>query len=229
MALSLEQLQDRNLVWNGSDSIVKNQNTQIKSPTGYANLDEILDGGMPNSGVVEINSIFGAGELRIILPGLAKDKDQLLVFISPPAQVNPLALKQQGFCVNRVLVVRPKTHKDALWTTEQCLQSGCCNTVLFWPKEPLTIAQVKRFQYASKATNSRLFSFPNNHIAEALPVELSLTFMPIKTGVKVKINRRKGGWPSDYVNLNMQESWPYFTLGELLPDNVISFPIVKAS
>lgn len=223
----IKQLHHRNLLWYASNRI---QTEQIeKHQTGFTVLDEKLAGGMPTNGVIELLSSPGIGELRLIAPSFKMRQSRFIVFISPPALVNSAALHHLGVDVSQVLVLYPEQHKDALWAVEQCLQSGSCSDVIYWPQQDLTISHIQRFQQASKSGKNRLFYLNSYKTSQAsLPVTLSLTLQAHPQGLKVKINRRKGGWPSDYFIVDMQTTWPYCTIASSPISNVIAFPVDKA-
>jgi len=104
----IDLLTRKHLVWSGRDSLP----VLDPSSSGYASLDEKLDGGLPKTGVVGLSSALGLGELRLLLPTLLSKKN-LNVFINPPGQLSAEFLyHQEGFDLNRVLVLY--THKKMM-------------------------------------------------------------------------------------------------------------------
>ncbi len=78
----IEHLKNKQLIWQGSRTHVE----QDFQPTGFALLDEKLQGGFPKHGVIELQSSSGIGELRLLTPHLRRSLAKgLVVFIHPQA------------------------------------------------------------------------------------------------------------------------------------------------
>ena len=221
----IETLHHQQLVWHGaSKTPVLNHFS-----SGYKELDEKLDGGFPETGVIEIISDMAIGELRLLLPSISQQESKrLITFIAPPGDINAAMMYSNGVEANRLLVITPKDQQEALWAAEQCLKSGACDSVLLWLIQPLEIHQVKRLQLASEQGHARQFVFKNHHQNElSLPVDLSLSLSACDTGLTVKINKRKRGWPCQPFVVDMQKYWPKLTQRtnqtNTLPDNVVAF------
>ena len=223
----IELLQHQELVWQGTTK-VPGQEENLS--TGFGELDQQLDGGFLKTGVTEIQSSSGIGELRLLLPVLqqAVEEQRLVVFISPEGMVMPEALGAFGFDLDKILIVYPKEQKDALWAAEQCLKSGACHSVVMWTKQALEIHQVKRLQVASDTGNCRQFVIRESKTESlSLPFTLSLSLQPHPQGLTAKINKRKRGWPSGSFVINMAKRWPALSVQDA-PDNLLHFPKVKA-
>ena len=136
-------------------------------------------------------------------------------------------LAEQNFDLDKVIIIQPESGKDILWSTEQCLKSGVCHSIVIWHNH-LSVAQVKRLQLAAEQGNGLLFtlrSSPTKHVS--LPVTLGLTLNPAKAGIKIHITKRRGTWPSAAININMQAKWPELCKPEISQRNkakVIDFP-----
>lgn len=219
----IELLERQELVWQGS---AKQQTGQYYA-TGYSELDQQLNGGLP-IGVTEINSMLGIGELRLILPLLRSNmKQQLVVFINPPGINSAQMLLEQGFELDKIILLQPSTTAEALWAAEQCLRSGTCYAVLMWHDGALKVHHIKRLQVACEATSSLQFLFRTKKTDTlALPLDVSLSVTPHKQGLTVRINKRKRGWPSENFLLNMCKAWPHLTLQQA-PSNIVHFPVEK--
>ena len=94
--------------------------------SGYPALDaELTGGGWPRAGLTEIlHDQRGLGELQVLAPALAalsNQENRWVAWIQPPAVPYAPALEQQGINSQRMLMVHPKTHADALWAAEQAL------------------------------------------------------------------------------------------------------------
>jgi len=98
----------------------------------------------------------GLGEVRLLCAALARStkEERLIAWIDPPHLPYAPALAQSGVPIERCLVVRPRTHEDALWSAEQALRSGACGAVLFWPERQsrnIDYAWMRRLQMAAEA------------------------------------------------------------------------------
>lgn len=218
-------LKNKNLVWQGQMHTAAEQ----VCTSGYPELDEWLQGGIPKQGVVAIDTDIGIGELRLLLPyALARQTQQskLLVFIAPPLNINGEMLAEMGFDLSGVLLLTPDSQQDALWAAEQCLKSDCCHTVLSWLTD-LEIHQIKRLQLAAKQGNAVQFIFQKQRNGSlSLPVTMSLSLEPQVKGLRIKMNKRIGSWLHQHLDLDMQRYWPAFKHPEEQQqnNNIIPFP-----
>lgn len=225
MSNLITYLKNKNLVWQGQMQPVSEQ----MCTSGYPELDEWLQGGMPKQGVVAIDTDVGIGEMRLLLPyALTRQTQQnkLLVLISPPLQINGEMLAQLGFDLSQVLLLTPESQQDALWAAEQCLKSDCCHTVLSWLAD-LEIHQIKRLQLAAKQGNAVQFIFQQQHnYSQSLPVTMSLSLHAQPKGLRIKMNKRIGSWLHQHLDLDLQRYWPAFKLPEEQHkhNNIIPFP-----
>lgn len=224
----IEHLKNKRLIWQANQKKpceMLNDNAL----TGYPELDQALQGGFPQQGVVDIDSPLGIGELRLLMPSLKARQNQtnkLLAFVATPMQINAEMLAEYGLTLEQVLVVEPSTADEALWSAEQCLKSGCCHSVLLWHKN-LEIHQVKRLQLAAEKGNCIQFMFRQKHqISLSLPVPLAMKLNAKQQGVKVQITKRRGGWSADPFVVSMHTYWPELSR-QHQPSNVISFPQSK--
>lgn len=224
--MDIIELKNRQLIWQA------NRQPQCDSQlhhTGFTELDAQLGGGFASSGVVEIRSPVGIGELRLLLPYLSQrqQKEQrLLVLIAPPQSVNSEILVEWGFALHQVLLVSSGDQTSALWAAEQCLKSGCCYAVLLW-QHPLQQYQVKRLQLAAQKGDAIQIVFrPANTDSQFLPVSLSMQLAADPLGLQVTIKKRKGGWPGQAFSVNMRRYFPELCTVHGLndTDNLIPFP-----
>ena len=84
MSALLEQLARRQLIWQGNNQQAAYQAVS----SGFAELEQKLAGGFPATGLIDIQTEYAIGELRLLLPYLVQQQSQgrLLVLIAPPAQ-----------------------------------------------------------------------------------------------------------------------------------------------
>ena len=180
--------------------------------TGFPVLDDVLaDGGWPTAGLVELLlEGCGIGELRLLSPALAalsRRGKRCIAWVNPPYLPYAPALQAAGIDPARVLLVRPKSHEDALWALEQACKSGGCSAVLGWLAEParLRFTEIRRLQFAAKQgrTWTNLFR-PADAVLEASAAELRLRLRPRSDdGLQVDIVKRRSGWPLSGIELTL--------------------------
>ncbi|WP_394208921.1 translesion DNA synthesis-associated protein ImuA [Enterovibrio calviensis] len=162
-------------------------------PSGHAIIDEKLDGGWPESGVVELQlPCFGIGELRLALPAIARGmKDsELILFATPPGELNPLALCQADLDLDKVIILDASL-PSTLWCVEQALKSGCCRTAVLWGKS-LSVTQARRLQLAAAENDCLLFMFTHQKSTQGLPVSCRLSVTPSADGLTINVVKRRG-------------------------------------
>lgn len=222
---TLEALINKRALWQGKYT----PKAESTARSGYPELDEQLNGGIPQQGVIDLQSDMGIGELRLLLPYLQsrhQQQQRLLVYIAPPMMVNSEMLTAYGMDLSRILIIEPGNEQEALWAAEQCLKSGCCHTVLLWQAQ-LQVHQVKRFQLASQQGAALQVMFrPLQQMTMGLPTTLSLQLNTSRSGVEVLIRRRKGGQRGYPFKVSMHQHWPELTQPEpsVSGSNVIPFP-----
>lgn len=134
--MSLESLLQRADIWRGGLAP-----PMSSLPSGFAELDALLPGGgWPQGTLMEILiPRAGVGELRLLLPALARlsQGDRWVVFVAPPYIPYAPALAAASLDLSRVLLVHPRgergAHADTLWAVEQALRAGSVSAVLAWP------------------------------------------------------------------------------------------------
>lgn len=223
----IQNLHSKQLIWKGN---------RVEVPrefhcTGFSELDHRLGGGFPTSGVIDIQSPQGIGELRLLMPFVQKQaSERLFVLINPPGYLCAEYLYAQGISPSQVLLLYPDSPQHALWAAEQCLKSGACCGVCLW-HSGIEIHQAKRLQVASEVGHSLQFLFkpaPANNDTQvfSLPVSLSLTLSPHEMGLSVAITKRKGGFVRDQFVINMHDRWPELTTSEKpSTSTVVAFPM----
>jgi len=70
----IDLLERKYLVWHGRDRKTVAGLTALSGKSGYSTLDEKLEGGLPKSGVISLNSPCGIGELRLLVPTMLSKK-----------------------------------------------------------------------------------------------------------------------------------------------------------
>ena len=183
-------------------------------PTGFTALDRLLYGnGWPRDGLVEIfPEVHGCGELQLLIPGLCRlmeEETRWIAWVNPPFVPYAPALHTHDIDVNRVFLVHPKNHREALWATEKILESGSCSAMLVWLNEQqLEEKQLRRIQ--TRAKEGRVWSTifrPMHAQVKSSPAELRLSLRLSETRIQnqasVSILKRKGGWPVPNLSLQL--------------------------
>lgn len=186
--------------------------------TGYARLNKLLwGGGWPRAGLMELLCDSpGLGELRLMMPALARlsqQQERWIAWINPPHIPYAPALSSLGVDINRVLLIHPKNHAEALWALEQALKSGTCSAALAWLEEAkLKNSEIRRLQLAAAQGETWATLFRPTHAAEkASMAELRLQVTPdfgeaTAERLGLEITKRRGGWPLECFSLTLKHS-----------------------
>lgn len=203
--MSLEDLLQRADLWRGGTAPAV-----VGLPTGFAALDALLPGaGWPAGALTEIlTNRSGIGELQLLMPTLARftHEDRWVAFIAPPYIPYAPALRRAGVNLAHVLVVHPRENRDALWAMEQALRAGTCGAVLAWPTL-VDMKRLRRLQLAAETGNAVGMLFRTVAAAvENSPAALRLRLEPAADALAVHILKRRGGWPTGPVILEMKHA-----------------------
>lgn len=203
-ASSLDELLENPHLWRGRNPA----QGMAGLASGYAELDAHLPGGgWPQHALTEILlEQYGIGELRLLMPALAtlsaggQERDfsdpGWIAWVAPPFQPYPPALQQWGIDLSRMLIVRPKTDKEVLWSAEQALSSGTCAAVLLWP-ERLDDQASRRLQLAAEKGSSWAVAFrPLAARSEPSAAALRIELRTAGTGTRLSIVKSRGGRPA---------------------------------
>jgi len=171
--------------------------------TGYATLDAHLPGrGWPGGGLTEFMlPSAGMGELRLLAPALrtlSEQQSRWIAWINPPFIPYAPALEAAGIEIDKILLIHPRNHEDALWALERATRSGSCSCALAWLDErKLKAKDTQRLQLASKqgGTFTCLFR-PHAASHHASMAELRIALGQASPGeIRLDIIKRRGGWP----------------------------------
>lgn len=172
--------------------------------TGFDILDRHLPGGgWPRAGLCELMlPSAGIGELRLLLPALKalSRQNRWIAWVNPPFIPYAPAFAAAGVDIGKILLIHPKTHKDALWSLERATRSGTCSAALAWLDErELRTKDTQRLQLAARqgGTLSWLFR-PGRARTENSLAELRLAVAPDDADrdvLRVSLCKRRGGWP----------------------------------
>jgi hypothetical protein len=164
--------------------------------SGFPLLDaELPGGGWPPGALAEILPAHeGIGELRLLGPALAElsAAGLTLAWIAPPYLPYAPALEAAGIDLARVLVVRARAPKDALWALEQALASNACGAVLGWARRT-AYPELRRLALAAAGSRALAFLFRQPEAArETTPAALRLRLESFKGDLAVRILKRRG-------------------------------------
>lgn len=103
-------------------------------PTGFPGLNQYLGGGWPVGVFTELRlKHAGIGEMRLLMPALsALSRQSYVLWVAPPYRPYAPALVAQDMVLEHLLLARPQTHKEALWTVSQGLLSPSIGAVVSW-------------------------------------------------------------------------------------------------
>ena len=221
-------------VWRAGDAAAAHgtrQGDEGGVPTGFAALDAaFLHRGWPRAGLTELLcDACGIGELRLLAPGLTalcRNEARAIALVMPPFVPYPPALRDIGVDVARVLLIRPRNQREALWAMQQALGTGACSAVLGWlPETSLGFANLRRLLLAARQGEAWGCLFRPAQAAEnASAAELRLHLSPLPGGrLRVDVVKRRGGWPLSGIELDVE------TQGDLgwRPSGVPAMPSLR--
>ena len=214
---ALTALLTKTSLWRANQHPAQSEQQRTVS-SGHTKLDQILPyGGWPTNGITELLLPHtGLGELQLLTPALATLNQQQpgwQVFISPPYLPYAPSLKSAGLHVEHILVIQPKTAKEALWAAEQCLLSKVCSAVLMWPQKDIRPQSIRRLQVASKQTQTWhvLFRTPDSKSRPSPaplrillePIAASIAHQHLQHSLRIEVLKRAGGWASAPIELGI--------------------------
>jgi hypothetical protein len=170
----------------------------VVEASGWTELDAVLPGGGWQAGsIVELMpTVTGIGELRLVLPALARitGAGRHVTLIAPPYIPFAPALSQHGLRLERVLVIQAQQAEDILWAVEQSLRCRSFGAVLAWP---VTIRdrEIRRLQLAAEAGGSTGFLYRSVDAArESSPAALRLKLQRAASNVlQIDVLKCRGG------------------------------------
>ncbi|WP_435103965.1 translesion DNA synthesis-associated protein ImuA [Arhodomonas sp. AD133] len=183
-------------IWRAGER--QHEPTSAHITTGYAGLDAGLPGGgWPRGALTEIlHDHSGIGELRLVLPALARlsHEGRWLAFIAPPHIPYAPALAAAGIDLSRVLLVHPRgDHNDTLWAMEQALRAGTCGAVLAWPRR-VNGTGLRRLQLAAETGDTPGWLFRRETLRRtASPAALRMQLSREDAHLRVDLIKARGG------------------------------------
>jgi len=170
----------------------------VVEASGWTELDAVLPGGGWQAGtIVELMpAVTGIGELRLVLPALARitGAGRHVTLIAPPYIPFAPALAQQGVRLDRVLVIQAQQAEDILWAAEQSLRCRSFGAVLAWPAT-IRDREIRRLQLAAEAGGSTGFLYRSLDAArESSPAALRLKLRRTEnSALQIDVLKCRGG------------------------------------
>jgi cell division inhibitor SulA/protein ImuA len=188
---SLDAVLAHPAIWRGGDCAPE----PAAVPTGFAALDAVLPGGgWPQAALTEmLLAREGIGELRLVLPGLARLQadERDVIWIAPPHLPYAPALAAAGLDLHRLVIVRPAATADALWAFEQALRAPECGAAFLWPQGCSTTAPRAACRSPREAAAGACCGAGQTGIAGAALLRLALA--PAAQQLAVHVVKRRGG------------------------------------
>lgn len=199
---SLEQLlRSQPCLWQGRQQ----QHPSAVISTGFAALDHALHGGgWPLGATTELLGKQNAiGEWQLLLPAL-RQQTRWLALISPPFTPFAPAFAAAGIAPQRLLLVQARTARERLWSAEQLLRSGCCDTVISWQSQQgIGARDLRRLQQASAQGQCWHVLFrPPQYAQQAAASALRIQYQAGGAGqLRLQIHKQRGGWGGQQLTL----------------------------
>lgn len=175
-------------------------------PTGFAALDaQLPGGGWPRGALIELIAARpGVGELSLLLPLLRTTPEHHWhAWIAPPFLPYAPALGAAGVPLERLLLIRPASASEILWSTRQATASGACSAVLAWPGR-IDNAGLRRLQLAAEDSATPLFLFrPPEAVRQPSPAVLRLQLAARPGRLLVHLLKRRGPAAAQPVELTL--------------------------
>jgi hypothetical protein len=179
--------------------------------TGFAALDPMLPGGgWPGNALAEVLlAREGIGELRLMLPALAKltREGRDVVWVAPPHRPYAPALAAAGVVLSRLALVRCRDAREASWAFEQALRAPECGAAFAWLAER-DERRLRRLALAAREgrTFGVLWRRPGV-AARAIAAPLRLGLDASDGRLSVHILKRRGGEVAQPIRIDLAARW----------------------
>lgn len=166
--------------------------------SGHPRLDALLPGGGWPARLTEVAvSHWGSGELALFMPLLQRLSQEAaagwFAWVGPPYLPYAPAFAMAGIDLARMLLVRTRDDSEALWATEQALQSGTCRVVLAWVARA-DGHSLRRLQLAAEHRQTPVILFrPPAALATPSPAALRLSLDSGPEGPCLHLRKHRGG------------------------------------
>ncbi len=128
--------------------------TPTATSTGHGSLDELLPAGRLRRGTLiewmGEELLGGAVTVSLAAAARAAPLDRPILCIDAAGELFPPALEALGFDLSRLVIVRPTSEREAVWTCEESLR--CDGVGLVWARlDRLSDTAFRRLQLAAEA------------------------------------------------------------------------------
>lgn len=151
--------------------------------TGHPALDAEIPGhGWPLGALIELipQHSNGLAELSLLQPCLqALAPNSLTILLTPPHTPCIQAWYHHGLSQQRLLWVNSDTAADAYWAALQIIRHHQHATLCYWPRHPLSYAQLRQLHVLARQTQNLLFLIPHAKVnTQSSPAPLRLRYRP---------------------------------------------------
>jgi protein ImuA len=194
-------LADITMLWR-AESLTSAQSDSVS--TGFDELDQALGGGWPLPSLIELLcDQQGIGELRLLLGLLrqspaapAPSSRKVVLWLSPPLELNAIALAQYGLEPNDHWICAVPQPSDLQWAMTQALRSGACLAVIAWTRhlKPAALRTLKLAAMSGRGVGV-LFR-PTSEARTASPATLRISLRSNDATLQLSILKMRGRRPS---------------------------------
>ncbi|MGX5915655.1 ImuA family protein [Aliidiomarina sp. Khilg15.8] len=196
LAQPLEHLLQSGQVWRGqTHSLPDNE----LASTGYAQLDELLGGGLAYGHLHEVQlPLPFVGELQLVRHALqnAAVQSKPVFWINPPAQPQASCLSRACGSDAQHVVLENLAEPDAVWAMRTVLQANCAAVCLLWLAQP-GAHDVRILQKALQGQQGLGVIFCTPMTAEARSYHTRLRAVVEQSQLRWQIIKRPQGWPTE--------------------------------
>lgn len=203
-------------LWRAGEIATQQSQSRSGIPTGFATLDDLLpDAGWPTASLMELlMPSAGYGELRLLMPAiraLSLSLPRWVAWVNPPFVPYAPALEALGVDINKMLLIHPRSHEDALWALERATKSGSCSLVMAWLDDrQLKLKDTQRLQVAARQGETLTCLFRpqvrSQTMLQPSMAELRVALTDLQDGeLTLDIIKRRGGWPVHDLSLPLAE------------------------
>lgn len=125
-----------------------------------------------------------------------------LVLVSPPGVPHIPAWQAGGLAAERLLVLRPASPRDWLWSVDQAARAGM-PAVLAWPgRVAMTDKTLRRLQLAAEAGGGMLILCRRPSQAQEIsPAALRIALQTAPSSLELTLLKQRGHWAGQAVRL----------------------------
>jgi hypothetical protein len=164
-------------------------------PTGFLEIDRLLEGGIPKNAITVLTGSSGAGRMSLVarMLSLETKAKRPVAWIDGRSTVYPPALQQAGVDLSRMLMVRDVKDRG-LYAVEQILESGAFGIVVASGLESnLSPAGLRRVQTATEKNGASTVFLLEPHASAAVThAMVKLKVVQRVSGTQVEVEKARG-------------------------------------